>query len=175
MPTPADLIPAREAAAMLDRSLSTIRSWVREGRVTPYRGPSEHPDSAPLLVSRSEVLHYASAVARIAVTPGRPRALPPPESPPVAPGAPAPELVEALLSAHRGQVAALEARISTTEARVTDWQDRALRAEAALAALEARARADAERANRAELVAATSGGSWWSRLLGTAPPPRDPT
>ena len=172
MPTPADLIPAREAAAMLDRSLSTIRSWVREGRVTPYRPPSEHPESAPLLVSRAEVLHYASVVARIAVVPGRPPPLPrAPADEPAAPGppSPAPELVEALLSAHRGQVAALEARIDATEARLRDWIDRATRAEAALAALEER-----ERATRAELVAAP-GATWWARLLGTSPPRRDPT
>lgn len=166
--TPTDLIPAREAASLLDRSLSTIRAWVREGHVTPYRGPSSHPESAPLLVSRAEVLHYAAVIARIAVVPGRPPSLPRlSDEPPAAPGppSPAPELVEALLSAHRGQVAALEARIDATEARLRDWMDRATRAEAALAALEER-----ERATRAELVAATAPGGWWSRLLGTSRP-----
>lgn len=162
--TPDDLIPAREAATLVDRSLSTIRSWVREGRLPGYRGASDHPETAPLLVSRAELLHYAGAAA-LAMSPGRPARLPPPGAPPPAspappPGAP-PEIMAALLEAHRGQVAALEARIATTEARLDEWRARATRAEAVLEELTA--------ARRAELTPAAR--PWWARLLQVNRPP----
>ena len=72
---PADALPLREAGAMCDRSLSTLRGWIRDGRLTGYRGAGENPANAPVLVSLAE-LRAVLVTSGAEVAPARPPAGP---------------------------------------------------------------------------------------------------
>jgi hypothetical protein len=136
---PDDLLPLLDAAALVDRSLSTLRAWVRAGELAPYR--EGDASNGRVLVSRAELLTLAAA-GGLSPSPGR-RAPPPPASPPppVAPSAEA-RLLEELLLSHRATVAALEARSADLAAAADTWRGRAESAEAEAAALRALLRAE---------------------------------
>ena len=145
---PTDLLPLLEAAALVDRSLSSLRAWIRAGELTGYREGAAA--NGRVLVSRAELLTLAAA-GGLSPTPGR-RAPPPP---PVLPSPPVSEtrLLEELLLSHRATVAALEARCADLAASSDAWRSRAEAAEAEAAALR-------------ELLRAEEGRPLWSRLLG---------
>lgn len=56
---PEDLVTATEASVMADRSKSSVRAWVRDGKLTGYRADISKPNSA-LMVSKSELLRFLS-------------------------------------------------------------------------------------------------------------------
>ena len=159
---PDDLVAVREAAQLVDRSVSTIRAWLRDGHLVKHREGTD--GNARVLVSRADLLLYAAQGA--SPTPGRP-------------ASPAPAATEAL-GALRAEIADLRRDLAIAEARQA--------AAESVAAAECRradaerdratdARLDAERvraelvAARAELEALRERGQlpWWRRLLG---PPR---
>lgn len=148
---PDDLLPLLEAAALVDRSLSTVRAWVRAGEISPYREGAA--SNGRVLLSRAELLTLAAA-GGLAAAPGR-RTPPPSASPPAPPVAPSAEarLLEELLLSHRATVAALEARSADLAAAADTWRGRAESAEAEAAALRGLLRDEA-------------GRPLWSRLFG---------
>jgi len=148
---PADLLPLLEAAALVDRSLSSLRAWIRAGELTGYREGTAA--NGRVLVSRAELLTLAAA-GGLSPSPGR-RAPPPPPPPPALPSPPASEarLLEELLLSHRATVAALEARCADLASSSDAWRSRAEAAEAEASALR-------------ELLRAEEGRPLWSRLLG---------
>jgi len=150
---PDDLLPLLDAAALVDRSLSTLRAWVRAGELSPYREGGA--SNGRVLVSRAELLTLA-AVGGLAVAPGR-RPTPTPAAPPPVPAATVDaRLLEELLLSHRATVAALDARCADLAAAVDTWRGRAEAAESEATALR-------------DLLRAEEGRPLWSRLFG---PPR---
>lgn len=61
---PKDLITAKEASVMAGKSVATIRSWVRKGKLTPYK-EDENNHSSPLLISTTELKAYLHIGATI--------------------------------------------------------------------------------------------------------------
>lgn len=163
MPTDStpDLVSVRDAAKLVDRSVSTIRAWLREGALEKHR--EGEGDNARVLVSRSALLLHAGQHA--SPSPGRPPSPAPPE--------------EDQRAALRDQVADLKRDLAVAVARqgaaeaVADAERRRADTERDRAA---DARADAERARaelgavRAELDAlrARERLPWWRRLLAPA-------
>ena len=151
-PQPEDLIPVNEAARLVDRSISSIRGWVRTGQLKGYREDPEHPENSRLLVSKADLLSLARDTKH--PSPGRPQ--PPNNGNPPAPPARvkdptsavlAAELEgsKALLEALKSQVAVLEARARTLEEQVRterqraeEWKGRATALEAELIAIKGR-------------------------------------
>lgn len=131
-PLPADLLPVRDAARLVDRGLSTVRGWVRTGALVGYRAPDEHPDNARLLVSREAVL-------RLVVLEGKPAH--PGRRTPGAELEAAPRVAEPVAELEAAEVARLRALVAELRADVR----------AALAERDA-ARAGLEAANRTAAV-----------------------
>jgi hypothetical protein len=188
---PADLVPMKEAAALVDRSVSSVRAWLRSGKLAKHREDPANAGSRAM-VSRAELLAYAASM--LDPTPARPPAGPRPA--PLASEAPTPDDARdlrvdlararaeldgarAVLEATRAHVRSLEAEIS----RAGELMDGA-RAEgrevSRLAEERARdLRTDLEHtreeltAARAELAAFRSyaGLPWWRRMVAgpTAP------
>ena len=156
---PEDLISLKEAAAIVGRSVSTLRGWIRTGELQGYRELGEDPNSR-LLVSRQELL--ALAARSKPVHPGGSRSEEDrSDSPDVSfPGGekkaarPAEERwmlatltaeregLRAVVEAQKLTIAALEARCRDLEAhmhserlRAGEHQDRLVAAEAELQAL----------------------------------------
>lgn len=69
-PLPSDLLPVRDAARLVDRGVSTLRAWVRDGDLVGYREDPAHPENSRLLVSRDAVLRLV-VVAGKSGAPGR--------------------------------------------------------------------------------------------------------
>jgi hypothetical protein len=59
---PSDLISLLEARALVDRSLSTLRAWVRAGELAPYREGDASNDR--VLVSRAAVVALAASIEK---------------------------------------------------------------------------------------------------------------
>lgn len=184
-PRPDDLVTVKEAAALVDRSVSSVRAWLRAGKLEKHR---EEPgnESSRALLSRSALLAFARSA--LDIDPGRPS--PGPRAEPPAAAAPMPEgdatlraelarlRVEldgtrAVLEATRAHVATLEGNAATVGALVTAAQEEGQK-RAHLAEEHARGlRADLERmrderdAARAEADALKSyvGLPWWRRLV----------
>lgn len=178
---PGDLIPTKEAARLVDRSSSTVRAWLRAGRLTKHR---EQPgnDASRVLVSRAELMAYAAGE----LDPAPPRPSAPRSALPTGGQSPAMEsgaadLVElarlraelegarAVLAATRAHVASLEAQLASGDERVAAERQRADSAERHARELrtdleEAR---DELRAARAESQAlrAYAGLPWWRRAI----------
>ncbi len=140
---PADLVDVQEAGRLVDRSVSTIRAWVRKGELEGYRQDPRRRNSR-LLVSRRSLLALAGLTKD--PEPARPGGAPrkPSERGPGEPEAPttAAELLtvelegaRALVEALRGQVASLEEQARRERERAEEWKDRATAAEAQQAAL----------------------------------------
>lgn len=171
---PADAIPVLEAAALVDRSLSSVRAYVRGGHIRGYRPAGASASNAPLLVSRSELMAYVAS-AGLSPAPAR---RPSPDKPP--PSTDAPDVVallradvraaelqadarvamarlealERTLEAKDGAIAALQAVADTERRRADELRDRLTAAEAELAALRSYA-----------------GLPWYHRLLTGPKPP----
>lgn len=163
-PRPEDLIPLDEAARRVDRSKSTIRTWVRSGELEGYREDPDRPENSRLLVSLS-ALQALVVIAGKSPNPGRPLTRPGGEEGPsvVALRAEVETLRSGMIEALRSNVIALEGRIAdlnraldAERERGEEWRARAMSAEA-------------ER----EALRKERGLPWWRRLLGgaTEPPP----
>lgn len=48
------LIPLKEAAAIAERSASTVKRWIKDGRLKDHRAPGDK--RSPILVDRSQLL-----------------------------------------------------------------------------------------------------------------------
>jgi hypothetical protein len=185
-PLPLDLLPVRDASRLVDRGVSTLRGWVREGALVGYREDPAHPENSRLLVSRAAVLALVVEAGK-ASAPGR--------RPPVADGPAALELEPAPvadLDRQRGALAELRADLRAALAE-RDGARAVLSATGrTVEVLEARCLdlaglADAER-RRADdladrLAAAEAerdalreyqGLPWWRRLLPSTSPKRLP-
>jgi hypothetical protein len=148
---PDDLLPLLDAAALVDRSLSTLRAWVRAGELASYR--EGDASNGRVLLSRAELLTLAAA-GGLSPSPGRrpsPAVAPAPSPPAVAPVDA--RLLDELLLSHRATVAALDARCSDLAAAADTWRGRAEAAESEAAALRGLLRDEA-------------GRPLWSRLFG---------
>jgi hypothetical protein len=161
---PDDLINVQEAAVMVDRSVSSLRGWVRSNSLAGHREDEDKPNSR-LMISRGELLTYVAASQKVA-TPGR-------KAEAQADGeAHRVELLTAELEAERakveasrstlaaveGQASVLERLISTERERAEEWK---LRAD------EWKDRAEALAAENRELRT-QAGLSWWKRMLTTS-------
>jgi hypothetical protein len=142
---PTDLVDVQEAGRLVDRSVSTIRAWVRKGELEGHRQDPKRRNSR-LLVSRRSLLALAGLTKEAA--PPRPGgalldpSLPDPGEPAAPPPPAAAELLtvelegaRALVEALRGQVASLEEQGRHERERAQEWKDRATAAEAQQAAL----------------------------------------
>ncbi len=180
-----DLVPMAEAARLVDRSVSTVRAWLRSGKLTKHR---EEPGNASsrAMVSRAELMAYAAV--QLDPAPARPPGGPRPEPPASVAPAPADELglrvelarlraeldgTRAVLEATRAHVATLEASAATVGdlvasaraegrelARVAEEHARDLRADLD----RMREERDAARAEAAALKT-YAGLPWWRRMV----------
>ena len=66
---PADLISVREATKLVDRSVSSLRAWIRADDIQGYR-EKEGKKNSRLMVSRAELLLYMGGTDK-PVNPGR--------------------------------------------------------------------------------------------------------
>ena len=183
---PADLVPMKEAAALVDRSISTVRSWLRSGRLTKHREDPANAGSRAM-VSRAELMAYAASM--LDPTPARPpagpRAVPPASGAPMSDDARDLRLdlararaeldgARAVLQATRAHVATLEAQAGRVDALVdaARAEGRALSRVAEEHARELRGDLDRMREERdaahAEATALKSyaGLPWYRRLIG---------
>lgn len=177
---PPDLVAVREAAPLVDRSLSTLRAWVRAGEIPGYR---EEPGNgrSRLMVSRAELLAYAAACK----VPDPPRRVSGTADDVLRVGAVAAATVRAELEGRASLEAALRATVAALEGRCDDLAARAVEGSALRAELVAveRRRADEWRerterlevelvGTRAELAALRLAQDlpWWRRLIGGPPP-----
>ena len=191
---PADLVAVKEAAALVDRSPSSVRAWLRSGKLTKHR---ETPGNASsrAMVSRAELMAYAAV--QLDPAPARPPGGARPEPPASEAPAPADDLAlrvevarlraeldgtRAVLEATRAHVATLEATAARERASAAELVASATADARALAEAEAERarelRADLEHA-RAELAGAraeaatlrtAAGLPWWRKLLGGPTP-----
>jgi hypothetical protein len=159
MSEPADLLPIREAARLVGRSVATVRRWVADGELAAHYGPGTHPSNRPVLVSRGELAALAGATK--SPHPGRPPTADPAEL--VAVRA-ALEQARVELAAGRETAEALRLVIRATEDRARDLavsleaeRARGVGLAAELAALRERA-----------------GLPWWHRLIGLSGPSKLP-
>ena len=60
---PEDLITAKEAGTMAGKSLATIRSWVRKGKITGHRKDPKKKNST-LMISQEELQAYLALNAQ---------------------------------------------------------------------------------------------------------------
>jgi len=160
---PTDLLPVSEAAVLVNRSLSTLRGWVRKGDLAGYREDPTRPTNSRLMVSRSALRTRCGVHPALVATPQNPSQNTLSEAKPGAthqnqPGVSQLELesARAVIDVLRGTVSALEGRIEAEQQLTEQWRDRAERSRAAL------------RAARGELTALQAHRrlTWWQRLFG---------
>lgn len=139
MSRPDDLIPLREATILADRSLSSLRNWVRGGELTEYREDEANPGSR-VMVSRTELMMLLATSK--SAHPGGPRGgattpattpEPPSERTSLLAAVASAERdgLRALVEAQKGTIAALEARCvdldlraHSERIRADDYRDR---------------------------------------------------
>ena len=157
---PPDLMPVSEAAALVNRSLSTIRGWVRKGDLTGYRQDPKRPTNSRLMVSRTALLTRCGLPIELVNTA-------PPESEthqlslrPQSAAQMEVDSLRAVVEVLRTTVSVLEGRVEAEQQLVEQWRDRAERSRAAL------------RSTRAELahLQAQQNRSWWQKLFGFRAP-----
>lgn len=153
--TPSDLLPIRDAARMVGRSLATVRRWVSDGELEAHYGPGTHPSNRPVLVSRS-------ALAALAFTgkspdPARPRSL---------------EIARVERAGAHTELAAVRETAEALRLVIRVTEERARDLAVAL---------EAERARNAGLTAELAvlreraGLPWWQRLIGVSSTPKLPS
>ena len=151
-----DLITVKEAATLVDRTVATVKKWVKSGGLTGHRRVPGNNRSA-LLVSRSDLMTYVVTAGKKADT-GKVRS----DRGPSKAGLQAElEGQKTLNNALRAQLELLDSKISLIEEgkrvereRADEWKDRAKALEAELRALRMHA-----------------GLPWWRRLLTTSAAP----
>jgi len=151
-----DLITVKEAATLVDRTVATVKKWVKSGGLEEHRRDPGNSRSA-LLVSRSDLMTYVVTAGKKADT-GRTRS---DRGPSKAVLQAELEGARTLNTALRTQLELLDSKISLIEEgkrvereRADEWKDRAKALEAELRALRMHA-----------------GLPWWRRLLTTTAPP----
>lgn len=180
---PADLLPLRDAARLVDRGLSTLRGWVRAGDLTGWREDPAHPENSPLLVSRAAVLLLVVTAGKAAVPGRRSRAeLPESALDTGASAAPAERAERAVIGLRGDLRAALAERDgarATLEATVREVAAVAAQCSTLEALVEAERRRALDLADRLTVAEAErdalrdlAGLPWWRRLLATPAPPR---
>jgi len=158
---PKDLITLKEAAALVDRSVTTIRKWVKTGALKSTPHPSGHKKKGKL-VSRADLMIYVAASGKSA-SPGRRASAKNERSRAV---------LMAELNGQQALVGMLEQQLELLRTQITflkeanehereraeEWKDRST-------------------ALKAELTALRShmGMSWWRKLLTTTAPMLDPS
>lgn len=180
-PRPDDLVPVREAARVVGRGYSTVRAWIAGGELVGWKGEGTHPDNAPTLVSKGEIL--ALAARSKSTHPGRPATsstsaagelatvdLP---APVVAELRAALALAEREREAARVEVAIVRAELAGKVAELTSTRETLAEVRARVVDLSATVEAERARARGAEAdrdaLRAAAGLPWWRRLLGTSP------
>ena len=155
MSEPDDLLPIRDAARQVGRSLATVRRWVADGELEPHYGPGTHASNRPVLVSRSALA--ALAVKGKSPDPARPRSL---------------EIARVELATAHAENAAIRETAEALRLVIRVTEDRARDLAAAL---------DAERGRVAGLTAENAvlreraGLAWWQRLIGVSSRPKLPS
>ena len=153
-----DLIPIREAATLVDRTVPTLKKWVKKGELGGEREEENNPRSR-MMISR-KALMLLMATAGKSTNPPRPRAA---SSTGTSKAVMQAELTgsQALVAALEGQLALIGAQISAVEEakrseqrRADDWKERAEGLQAEL------------KASRMQ-----AGLPWWRKLLTTTAPP----
>lgn len=159
--TDSDLVPLTAAARAVDRSVSTLRRWLRSGELTRHEGAPIVPGSSPpVLVSLAE-LHGLVVRQGAAAAPPRP---------PPAP-APVPPVAGPSVAVLRAELAAAELRAELAAARAELGAGRAERDALRAHLGDLRDERDGLRARVAELEAELAGARslaripWWRRLL----------
>lgn len=152
-PRPDDLVSVKEAAKMVDRGVSTVRSWVRSEQLTGYREDPNRSNSR-LMVSTQDLMILAGTTKN--PEPPRPGSVAKQEAEPPRDDS---VMVKALVSA-------MEQTAETERKRAEEWRIRA--EEWKLEAEQARAELAGARAEL-EALRAARGMSWWQRLIGTEP------
>ncbi len=152
-----DLIPIKEAATLVDRTVPTLKKWIKKGELSGEREDADNPRSR-MLVSR-KALMLLMATAGKSTNPPRPKA---------SNGGPSKAVLQAELAGQKALVTALQAQLELIQAQISAIEE-AKRSE--------QRRADdwKERAEglQAELKAARmqAGLPWWRKLLTTSAPP----
>ena len=152
-----DLIPIKEAATLVDRTVPTLKKWIKKGELNGQREDEENPRSR-MLVSR-KALMLLMATAGKSTNPPRPKA---------SNSGPSKAVLQAELAGQKALVTALQAQLELIQAQISAIEE-AKRSE--------QRRADdwKERAEglQAELKAARmqAGLPWWRKLLTTSVPP----
>ena len=152
-----DLIPINEAATLVDRTVPTLKKWIKKDELTGVRENPDNPRSR-LMVSRRELMTHMATAGK-AANPPRPKAS---SSSGPSKGVLKAELEgqKALVSALQTQLEMVTAQISAIEEakrseqrRADDWKDRAVSLEAELKAIKL-----------------SAGTPWWKKLLTTTKP-----
>lgn len=107
-PIPDDLVDLTTACAMVDRSRSTIRNWLRGGKLEKYRADPGN-ERSKTLVSKAELLQLAGA--GLEVDPPRPGA------------SKAPATVPAEVATLQAELAAARAEASSARAEAAALRD----------------------------------------------------
>ena len=154
-----DLIPLKEAATLVDRTVPTIKKWIKCGGLANQR-EDKNNTKGRILVSRTDLMAFVATAGKSA-SPGRPSRN---NEPTKAVLAAELEGQRVLVTALRTQLAMLETQISwiedakrTERERADEWRDRATVLDAELRALRMQ-----------------TGLPWWRRLLTTTAPPATP-
>ena len=152
-----DLIPIKEAATLVDRTVPTLKKWVKNSEIKGVRENPENPRSR-LMVSRKELMLYMATAGK-AAKPPRPKASSskgPSKAVLVAELAGQTALVVALqtqLELIQNQIGAIEEAKRSEQRRADDWKDRAIGLDAELKAMKM-----------------SAGTPWWKKLLTTSQP-----
>ena len=153
-----DLIPIKEAATLVDRTVPTLKKWIKKGELVGVREDEDNPRSR-MMVSR-RALMLLMATAGKATNPPRPKAS--------SSSGPSKAVLQAELAGQQALVAALEGQLQLIQAQISaveeakrseqrradDWKDRAEGLQAELKATRMQA-----------------GLPWWRKLLTTSVPP----
>jgi len=152
-----DLIPIKEAATLVDRTVPTLKKWVKKSEINGIRENPDNPRSR-LMVSRKELMVHMATAGK-AANPPRPKASSssgPSKAVLMAELAGQTALVLALqmqVELFQGQISAIEEAKRSEQRRADDWKDRATGLEAELKAMKM-----------------SAGTPWWKKLLTTSLP-----
>ncbi len=152
-----DLIPIKEAATLVDRTVPTLKKWIKKDEITGVRENPDNPRSR-LMVSRRELMTYMATAGK-AANPPRPKAS--------SSAGPSKGVLKAELEGQKALVAALQTQLEMVTAQISaieeakrseqrradDWKDRAVSLEAELKAMKL-----------------SAGTPWWKKLLTTTKP-----
>ena len=149
-----DLIPIKEAATLVDRTVPTLKKWIKREEISGVRENPDNPRSR-LLVSRRELMAHMATAGK-AANPPRPK--------PSSNKGPSKAVLQAELDGQKALVSALQMQLELIQTQISvveeakrceqrradDWKDRAAGLDAELKAARMQA-----------------GLPWWRKLLTT--------